>query len=602
LSKSALVVRRILVMTCSLVASLSAGGVAQAQTWWQADGASWTQAYIPEGGGVTLHADILRPANLAPGAKTPVILSIGPYFNHSGQEGVIDSAYTPTGSSGPSTRFQDFVDGTQLIKQRYTYMMVDLRGFGGSSGCQDWGGPGEQADVKAAVQWAASQPWSTGSVGMYGKSYDAFTGVVGEAVQPQGLKAIVAQEPVYDTYQYEYTNGVRFENSVATPALYDGIAATPGQTGDDAGYIISSVDTGGHPACPASFWTQQAVDNNHESAYWQARNVAAEAAGHSIPFFLTQGFLENNTKPEPLAWSFFNSLTGPKHAWFGMWDHIRGNDVSEGDNKAPQPWFGEVMNFYNHYVKGEPFSQAPTNKDPAVAVETSDGSWRAEQQWPPLDSVGYSTKLNAGTYTDSFNSADSEDAGTNDTTGAGVWTISPALPYPAHYSGVPEVTLDVSSPAPNSDLSVDVYDISPSGNALLLSRYAELLHQGESEFSMPLYGNDWLIPAGDRLGVLVTSANDGWWTPAPTQTPVTVNSGTITLPFLKYLRAAGHDLQGYKVPTRLHDWLSGNGSITLAASTIASNTDPEFALPPAQVQAPGAFNRRAFGVGLAPRR
>ena len=48
-----------------------------------------------------------------------------------------------------------------------------------------------------------------------------------------GLKAIVEQEPVYDHYRYLYTNGVRFENSLATPALYDGIAATPGRSTDD---------------------------------------------------------------------------------------------------------------------------------------------------------------------------------------------------------------------------------------------------------------------------------------------------------------------------------------------------------------------------------
>ena len=570
-----------------------------AQTWWQQDGASWTQSYISEEGGVTLHADVLRPANLAPGAKTPVILSIGPYFNHSGQEGPIGSPYDATGSSfsGPSNRFQDFVDGTQLIKHGYTYVMVDLRGFGGSTGCQDWGGPGEQADVRAAVQWAASQPWSTGSVGMYGKSYDALTGLIGEAVQPHGLKAVVAQEPVYDTYQYLYTNRVRFLNSVATPALYDEIADTPGQASDDPGYNANSVNPGGKPGCPASFWAQQAADSNHQSAYWRARDIAAEAAGHRIPLFLTQGFLENNTKPEPLAWRFFNSLTGPKHAWFGMWDHIRGNDVSESDNAHPQPWFGQVMNFYNHYVKGQPLSQAPTNKDPAVSVETSDGSWRAEQQWPPADSTGYSSALKSGTYTDGFNSADGEDAGPNDTTGAGVWTISEPLPYPAHFAGTPKVTLDVTSAAPHSDLSVDVYDINPKGGALLLSRYADLLPQGASEFSLPMYGNDWLIPAGDRLGVLVTSANDGWWTPLPTQTPVTVNSGTITLPFLSYLRPAAQNLTGYKVPTRLKDWLAGSGSITLSSSTITGATDPSFNLPPQQRPAPRGFNRGAFGVG-----
>ena len=73
------------------------------------------------------------------------------------------------------------------MERGYTWVQVDLRGFGGSSGCLDWGGPGEQADVKAAVEWAAKQPWSTGKVGMYGKSYDGVTGLIGIAQQPQGL-------------------------------------------------------------------------------------------------------------------------------------------------------------------------------------------------------------------------------------------------------------------------------------------------------------------------------------------------------------------------------------------------------------------------------
>ena len=113
--------------------------------------------------------------------------------------------------------------------------MVDLRGFGGSNGCLDWAGPGEQADVVNAVQWAASQPWSTGKVGMYGKSYDALTGLIGVDQRPAGLDAVVSQEPVYDVYRYLYGDGIRRENSLATPALYDAIAATPGPIADDAG-------------------------------------------------------------------------------------------------------------------------------------------------------------------------------------------------------------------------------------------------------------------------------------------------------------------------------------------------------------------------------
>src|SRR4051812_30935840 len=71
-------------------------------------GSKWTQAYITEADGTKLHADVLRPANLPANARTPVILSIGPYFNHSGQTGpagpVEGTPYTPTREAGPAPR------------------------------------------------------------------------------------------------------------------------------------------------------------------------------------------------------------------------------------------------------------------------------------------------------------------------------------------------------------------------------------------------------------------------------------------------------------------------------------------------------------------
>ena len=182
-----------------------------------------------------------------------MILSIGPYFNHSGPDRARSARSRtrrtrPTGEAGPSARFYDFINGAKLMERGYTWVQVDLRGFGGSSGCLDWGGPGEQADVKAAVEWAAAQPWSTGKVGMYGKSYDGVTGLIGIAQQPQGLAAVVAQEPVYDLYRYLYTNRVRFTNSLATPALYDAIAGTPGTHGRRRSPTTSTRSTTPRPA------------------------------------------------------------------------------------------------------------------------------------------------------------------------------------------------------------------------------------------------------------------------------------------------------------------------------------------------------------------
>lgn len=578
-----------------LLLALSAPAAAQAAPDgpdWYADpdvNATWTQSYITEADGTVLHADVLRPKGLAADAKTPVILSAGPYFGHAGEVGpagpIEGTGYDPANTAaGPSLRFRDFVVGAKLMQKGYTFIMVDLRGFGGSTGCLDWGGPGEQADVKAAVEWAASQPFSNGKVGMYGKSYDGVTGLMGIAQQPKGLAAVVAQEPVFDLYRYLYSNGVRFENSLATPALYDAIAASPGVVGgDDADYIVGSVNDTSTPGCPAVNYASQAANSNHASDYWKFRDLIAKTKGKATPTFLTQGFLENNTKPDG-AWDFYNGLTGPKRGWFGMWDHIRGNDTIDGKNDY-QPWFDETMRFFDQYLDGK----APAVKDPNVYVQTNDGTWRGESAWPPADSVSYTTALKTGSYTDDSMTAGSNEGGINPlaTAGAeGVWTFSPPLASEQQFAGVPQIKLQLAPLVGlNTNVAADVYDVDAAGKATLLSRTAAII-PADGKLDLEMYGNDWTIAAGHRIGVLVTDANAEWYLPVPTGDQVTVESASITLPFLKYTRPAG--FKGKDAQRRL-DWLEA-APFTIPAATITAGTAPAFAVPPARTASPAGTN------------
>jgi uncharacterized protein len=527
--------------------------------------ADWTEAWIQSpssAGDATLHADVLRPKGYTNADKTPVILSIGPYFNHSGQTGPAGPAegthYDPVGpNAGPSERFQDFVEGSGLLKKGYTYVMVDLRGFGGSNGCLDWSGPGEQADVVNAVKWATSQPWSTGLVGMYGKSYDALTGLIGVDRRPPGLGAVVAQEPVYDDYRYLYGDGMRRLNSVATPALYDGIAATPGPlTDDNPNYNQSSLNS---PDCLAENWAAQAGDDNHDSDFWKQRNLIPGAAGSNVPLFLTQGLTENNTVADGLQ-EYLANHTGPERGWLGPWEHVRGNETcasSDGSTGCDDSnvgrlkmgragWFDEVMRFYGRYVKGE----KPTVTDPNFAVQTNDGVWRAEKQWPPADASAYTTALRDGSYVDNAQSVATgwdawsgftTDNGSNPsdpTVQSGVWTVSKPLPYDVHLSGEPKASIDVTTSVPNANLAIDVYDLSPDGNGgwtgPLVTRQGHLVRNpGDTTIPLTLWGADWKLKAGDRIAVRVTDNNQDWWLmAAPSGQSVTVRGGSITLPFL----------------------------------------------------------------------
>ena len=535
-------------------------------------GSKWSQHYIQEPDGTRLHVDVLRPSHLPANAKTPVILSIGPYFNHSGQTGVLgpvqETPYNPATVDGPSDRFYDYINGAKVLRRGYTWVQVDLRGFGGSSGCLDWAGPGEQADVKAAVEWAARQRWSTGRVGMYGKSYDGVTGLIGIKLQPRGLRAVVAQEPVYDLYRYLYMNRTRYVNSLATPNLYNAIASTPGPVTDQLAYNVNSVNDAPPPGCPAvNFLAQQQPD--HSAPYWKPRNLIAGMKGKRTPLFLTQGLLEPNTKPDGAA-AGFNAVKGPKRAWFGMWDHVRGNDRDEEGRllMGRRGWFEETMQFYDRHLKGKKGGK----KYPKVVVETNDGKWRPEPAWPPRDRFKVTAPLRGGTYSDDGLNNGSGDFGTPPY-GIGIWTFSRAFPHEVRIGGTPRVSVDTNARR-GANLYVDVYDVGPDNKATILTRGAHLL-QGPGRVAFNLYDQDWVFKRGHRIGVLITGGQAEWWAQPPSGQQVRVRSASLRLPFLACRRTRRTD---GRPSVRLEEY-NEFAPFTVSGQRIASGTSSAFPIP-----------------------
>jgi len=204
-------------------------------------------------------------------------------------------------------------------------------------------------------------------------------------------------------------------------------------------------------------------------------------------------------------------------------------------------------------------------------VQTNDGKWRGEDVWPPADSTPYTTELLPGTYTDEADGS----VGDSD----GVWTISPALPYDAHLSGAGHATVDVTTSVPRANLVVDVYDLDPSGTGPLITRQAHMVRDsGESQIPLDLWSADWKIPAGHHIGVKVADINtDFWLLAAPTMQDVTVNSGSVTLPFLRNERTK--TIQG-DPGVALADHLSD--TVTVPGETFESSQSDSFALPPRQ--------------------
>ena len=525
------------------------------------NGSTWSETYIPTPDGESLHVDVLRPEGATEADKTPVILIVSPYIGE---------------AQGPNNRFYDFIEGARVFERGYSVVQVSLRGTGGSSGCLDILGPGEQTDVVTAVKWAASQPWSNGNVGMYGKSYDANTGVVGAATRPPGLKAIVAQAIAPDRYRGSYNDRVRLLQSVAYPALY-------GSGGEAQGYPGRATDTTYTANALSRSADCQALLAEHylddeQSPFWRSRDFVERAKGSTIPTFVTAGYLDNATNIGAGAIDFFNSLAGPRKLWVGWWAHDRGNDVV-GDELAMgrAGFFDEVMRFYDEHLKD---AGPLTAGDPVIAAQSSDGTWRSEDSFPPADARDYETNLFSGSYQDNGSNRGSRVSGPGGVAvgsaayGAGVWTFSPPLAQTEQLTGIPTATIDVKPEVPRTNVVVNVYDVDPEGNATMLTRGAALADSAGPK-DVLLWPTDWKIQPGPRIGVLVSGANAEAFTHVPTRSTVTVTGGQIRLPFLDTVRTS--DLPGATSP-RLESYKLA-APFVVAAETIASNTNRDFVLP-----------------------
>ncbi|MDQ3739630.1 MAG: CocE/NonD family hydrolase [Actinomycetota bacterium] len=494
------------------------------------EGTEWTEHYFESGDGTRLHADVIRPKGAG---KTPVILAVGPYFAHGGSTGIAEP-YDPT-REAPNNRFADLWTEGRIFERGYTMVQVDARGFGASEGCNDFGGPGEQMDAKAAVEWAASQEWSTGKVGMWGKSYDGWTQVMAIANKPKGLAAAVIQSPIIDGYRALYMNGVHYDAGwYATPALYQQIDVVPPTIFDTPEYYAGTAK-GTHPDCYAQNIAEQNTTSDKSDPFWQARDLVPRAKGTDVPTLWSHGFLDANTKPDNFL-DVFEHQTGPRRAWFGQYTHIRPQDKRRDDPKASatgrEGFIDEAMRWMDRYVKGVDPSEAPVEDDPAVEVE--DGGlqkYRAEASWPPADGERRALQLKPGTHLD--RPGNSGRTGPGD----GIWSMSAPLPHDVHMAGVPRVTLDVETSASNINLYGIVYDIDMRRTAMLVSRGAFRVDES-GRITFDLYPQDWTFREGHRVGFLVARSDDEWFNPPPSNQEVEIKSGTMTAPFLTFKRSS----------------------------------------------------------------
>jgi uncharacterized protein len=172
---------------------------------------------IPLRGGSFVYADVYRPDS---GEPVPVVMNCGVYgrafVHHSicGPEDaehheVMEDRYFLGNPDGYEYENHESVNTATWIPRGYALVRVDSPGAGKSPGTLGIWGIDEAEAFYDAIEWAGTQPWSNGNVGLWGMSYYAVNQHAVASLRPPHLKAMIAIGTDSDLYEeVMYTGGI----------------------------------------------------------------------------------------------------------------------------------------------------------------------------------------------------------------------------------------------------------------------------------------------------------------------------------------------------------------------------------------------------------
>jgi uncharacterized protein len=416
--------------------------------------------------GVILRADVYRPVGKG---KFPVILSYGPYAKGlSFQEGykgnwarLTKAAPEVLQNSSNSYQNWELVDPEKWVPDGFALVRVDSRGAGRSPGTLDVWSARETDDLYQCVEWAGTQAWSNGKVGISGISYYAMNQWNVGALKPPHLAALCIWEGSSDYYRELARHGgilCDFLNSWH-PRQVASVQHGVGSRG--AKSAVTGEPVAGPETLPKEELAKHCADTPGEAKHRPLRDdyYAARTAD-------------------------FEQIEAPLLSagnWGGMGLHTRGNFEGWLRAGSQQKWlevhgdthfthfysnYGEALQkrFFGHFLKGE---DTGWNKQPRVSLNIRHPGEkfvaRAEDEWP----------LARTQWTKYFLQPDGQTLGPDtptgattlsyETTGDGLTFRTPPLTKSLEVTGPVAAKLWVSSETTDADFFLVLRLFDPAG-------------------------------------------------------------------------------------------------------------------------------------------
>ncbi|MFI5055650.1 MAG: CocE/NonD family hydrolase, partial [Actinomycetota bacterium] len=269
----------------------------------------------------------------------------------------------------------------------YVLCWLDVRGTGSSGGiATDEYTSAERDDLVRVIDWLATQPWSLGTVGMFGTSYGGFNSLQVALEQPPALKAIV---PIFAS-----------DDRYADDVHYYGGALKQLDVVDYPTYMVAMNALPPVPALWGDGWRdewQRRLEQNepwfltwlahqHRDDYWRYGSAREDIERIRAATMIVGGWADGYTN---IALRSLARMQAPTRLLLGPWAHGSPETCRPGPNidfKAEMlRWFDRWLKGIDNGVDREPpivvYQQRSTAPDPLRSEVR--GDWRFEPTWPP---------------------------------------------------------------------------------------------------------------------------------------------------------------------------------------------------------------------------
>lgn len=503
-----------------------------------------------------MHVDVTRPLQTEKdGLKLPIIYETSPYY-----AGVAANdpnlfydvkheigAPEKTIANGVVVRRGERpIISNSLIKtwipRGYIVVHSSSPGTGLSQGSPTVGGDNESLAPKAVIDWLNGRAsgyttpygsekvkafWSTGKVGMTGTSYNGTLPLAAATTGVEGLEAIIPIAPNTSYYHYYRSNGL-----VRSPGGY---------LGEDIDVLYNFIHSGDESkrAYSDSIVRDIEMRNGMDRAtgdyndFWAGRDYLNDMKPMKAALLMSHGFNDWNVMPEH-SYRIYN-----KAREMGIPSQIFYHQNGHGGPpplKMMNRWFTRYLHGVKNGVENDPKAQIVRENDPKNEPtpypdypnpDAKDVTLYLAKTGDRIGSLATTKtkKKTKETFIDN-SSVSSTELMKAETTKHRLLYTTPTLSDDLHISGVPRVTISLSSSVPAVNLSVYLVSLpyeegktqKITDNLITRSwadpqnyksvRESETLKKGKFyEVTFDLMPDDQIIKKGQQIGLMIFSSD-----------------------------------------------------------------------------------------------